>query len=94
MTRPTAGTAGLLAIAGLFLAGLLATQPVLAQCAMCKVTVAQTPEGRALSETLNSAILVMFFAPYLVFGTIAAVVFRRQLGPFLVKVLRFLFLPR
>lgn len=94
MTRPGAGTAGLLAIAVLALTALLAAEPVLAQCAMCKATVAQSPEGRALSETLNTAILVMFFAPYLVFGTIAAVVFRRQLGPFVAKVLRFLFLPR
>ena len=86
--------AALLAIAGLLLVGLLATEPALAQCAMCKATVAQSPEGRAMAEKLNNAILVMFFAPYLVFGTIAAVVFRARFTPFLAKVLRFLFLPR
>jgi len=91
VTRPTAG---LLAIAGLLLAGLLAPDPALAQCAMCKATVTQSPEGRAMAEKLNNAILVMFFAPYLVFGTIATVVFRARVTPFLARVLRFLFLPR
>jgi hypothetical protein len=82
------------AVASLALASLVATAPALAQCAMCKATVAQSPEGRAMAETLNSAILVMFVAPYLVFGTIAAVVFRARLAPFLLSVLRFLLLPR
>jgi hypothetical protein len=82
------------AVASLALASLVVTDPSLAQCAMCKTTVAQSPEGRAMAETLNSAILVMFVAPYLVFGTIAAVVFRARLAPFLQRVLRFLFLPR
>ena len=91
MTRRTAALA---VVAGLALAGLLVTEPALAQCAMCMVTVAQSPEGRAMAETLNSAILVMFVAPYLVFGTIAAVVFRARLAPFLLRVLRFLLLPR
>ncbi|MFI5005882.1 MAG: hypothetical protein ACHQKZ_00525 [Solirubrobacterales bacterium] len=82
------------AVASLALASLVATDPALAQCAMCKATVAQSPEGRAMADTLNSAILVMFVAPYLVFGTIAAVVFRARLVPFLLRVLRFLLLPR
>jgi hypothetical protein len=90
----TRRTAALIAVAGLGLAGLLATEPALAQCAMCKATVTQSPEGRAMAEKLNNAILVMFFAPYLVFGTIAAVVFRARIAPFLGRVLRFLFLPR
>jgi hypothetical protein len=47
-----------------------------------------------MAEKLNHAILVMFFAPYLVFGTIAAVVFRARIALFLARVLRFLFLPR
>jgi hypothetical protein len=90
----TRRTAALLAVAGLALAGLLATGPAQAQCAMCKATVTQSPEGRAMAEKLNHAILVMFFAPYLVFGTIAAVVFRARIAPFLARVVRFLFLPR
>jgi hypothetical protein len=90
----TRRTGALLAVAGLLLAGLLATEPALAQCAMCKATVTQSPEGRAMAEKLNRAILVMFFAPYLVFGTITAVVLRARIAPFLARVLRFLFLPR
>ena len=90
----TRRTAALLAAAGLALFGLLATEPALAQCAMCKATVAQSPEGRAMAEKLNNAILLMFCAPYLVFGTIAAVILRARVGPFLARVLRFLFLPR
>ena len=86
--------AALVVVAGLLLAGLLATEPALAQCMMCKATVTQSPEGRAMAEKLNHAILVMFFAPYLVFGTIAAVVFRARITLFVAKVLRFLFLPR
>ena len=73
---------------------LLYPEPVLAQCAMCRATVTQSPEGRAMSEKLNTAILVMFFAPYLVFGTVATVLFRARITPFVARVLRFLFLPR
>lgn len=90
----TRRSAVLVAGAGLLLAGLLATEPALAQCMMCKATVTQSPEGRAMAEKLNHAIIVMFFAPYLVFGTIAAVVFRARIALFLARVLRFLFLPR
>lgn len=90
----TRRASALVALAGLALAGLLATEPALAQCAMCKATVTQSPEGRAVAEELNHAILVMFFAPYLVFGTIAAVVSRARIAPLLARVLRFLFLPR
>ena len=90
----TGRSAAFVAVAGLLLSGLLATEPALAQCMMCKATVTQSPEGRAIAEKLNHAILVMFFAPYLVFGTIAAVVFRARITLFLAKVLRFLFLPR
>ena len=90
----TGRSAAFVAVAGLLLSGLLATEPALAQCMMCKATVTQSPEGRAIAEKLNHAILVMFFAPYLVFGTIAAVVFRARIGVVLARVLRLLFLPR
>jgi hypothetical protein len=86
--------AALIAFAALALGGLVATEPALAQCAMCKATVTQSPEGRAMAEKLNHAILVMFFAPYLVFGTITLVVFRARIASFVVRVLRFLFLLR
>ena len=88
-------TRAVLIVAGLVtLAWLLCAQPTFAQCAMCKATVTQSPEGRQMSEKLNTAILVMFFAPYLVFGTLATVLFRARIVPFVARVLRFLFLPR
>jgi len=86
-----------LILAGLGLVALgwlLYPEPVLAQCAMCRATVTQSPEGRQMSEKLNTAILVMFFAPYLVFGTVATVLFRARITPFVIRVLRFLLLPR
>lgn len=63
----------LVALGSLALALLLAPEAALAQCAMCKAAVTQSPEGREIAERLNTAILVMLFAPYLVFGTVATV---------------------
>ena len=50
----------------------LAAAPALAQCSMCQSVVAQSPEGQAMAGELNKAILLMFVAPYLVFGSFAA----------------------
>jgi len=88
------GRAALVAAGIVALAWLTYAPPALAQCAMCKATVTQSPEGREMSEKLNTAILVMFFAPYLVFGTLATVLFRARIAPFVTRMLRFLFLPR
>jgi hypothetical protein len=49
-----------------------------AQCAMCKTVLLGSPEGRHLSESLNRAILLMFFAPYTVIGTFLAIYFRKS----------------
>jgi hypothetical protein len=54
---------------------------------MCATTVANSEEGRALSAQLNSAILLMLAAPYAVFGTFVAVLFRRRLRALLVRTL-------
>lgn len=54
-------------------------EPAIAQCAMCKTVVNGSAEGQAVSGELNRAILVMLAAPYLVFGTLAAVLFRKPL---------------
>ncbi len=43
--------------------------PSLAQCAMCRTALTQSPEGRAMASSLNRAILVLMAAPYAVFGT-------------------------
>ena len=57
-----------------------AAPAALAQCSMCKAVVAQSPEGQRMAGELNKAILVMLAAPYLVFGSCAAVLFRSRLG--------------
>jgi hypothetical protein len=36
-------------------------------------------EGQAVARQLNEAILLMFLAPYLVFGSLVAVVFRNRI---------------
>src|SRR5256885_15593952 len=57
-----------------------------AQCAMCKAVLISSPEGRALSSSLNHGILLMLAAPYLVAGTFAAVFFRKRWQPALAGV--------
>ena len=59
-----------------------------AQCAMCRQVVTQSAEGQAMAGQLNRAILVMFAAPYLVFGSLAAIVFRGRIGTALKNVSR------
>ena len=51
-----------------------------AQCAMCRTTLTGSAEGRAMSTSFNRAILLMLFAPYVVVGLTAAVLFRRPLA--------------
>jgi len=82
------------AAAGLAVLALLlaAAGPVAAQCAMCRSVLQQSPEGQRLSGQLNLAILVMFFAPYLVFGSFVIVMFRGRIGALLVRFLRVVFL--
>jgi hypothetical protein len=58
---------------------LAASGPAAAQCAMCKSVLTSSAEGRAFSQQLDRAILLMFFAPYVVFGTFVAVLFRKPL---------------
>jgi hypothetical protein len=74
MRRPPLAL-GLVTLGILILAG----APVLAQCSLCKTVLTQSPEGRQLSETFNFAILVMVFAPYLVFGSLALILFRSRI---------------
>jgi hypothetical protein len=71
------------AAAALLLACLLlaaAAAPAAAQCTMCKAALTGSPEGRVMSGHLNHAILMMVAAPYLVAGTVAGVLFRRQIA--------------
>jgi hypothetical protein len=79
MTRKTVmllGAAALLA---------LVAHPALAQCAMCKTVLEGSPEGQRIAGNLNRAILLMFFAPYLVFGSFMAMVFRDRIRRWLAE---------
>ena len=57
-----------------------AAAPAFAQCAMCRSVIAQSPEGQRIAGELNKAILLMFFAPYLIFGSFAAWILRSRIG--------------
>lgn len=59
---------------------MMAADPAAAQCAMCKTVVNGSAEGQRVAGDLNRAILMMLAAPYVVFGVLAAVVFRKPLG--------------
>jgi hypothetical protein len=59
-----------------------------AQCVMCKTALTDSPEGRAINQTFNRAILLMLVAPYALVGTLMATVFRRPLAAVLVRRLR------
>jgi hypothetical protein len=72
----------------------LAATPAAAQCAMCRSVIAQSPEGQRVAGELNKAILLMFFAPYLIFGSFTAWIFRSRIGVALKRVAGLLFLPR
>jgi hypothetical protein len=66
----------------------------LAQCSMCKAVVAQSPEGQQMAAELNKAILLMLAAPYVIFGSCAAVLLRSRLWGAGRRLARFLVLPR
>jgi hydrogenase/urease accessory protein HupE len=74
MVRVAAAVLGL----GLLLAPLGST-PAVAQCSMCQSVVNGSAEGRAMGAELNQAILVMFGAPYLVFGAFVTVALRQRI---------------
>jgi hypothetical protein len=59
-----------------------------AQCVMCKTALTDSPEGRAINQTFNRAILLMLVAPYAIVGTLIATVFRRPLAAVLVRRVR------
>ena len=67
-----------LAVLALLLAG-TAAPSAFAQCVMCKAALTDSPEGRAINQTFNRAILLMLVAPYALVGTLMATVFRKPL---------------
>jgi len=68
-----------MALALALLAALALAPTAFAQCAMCKAAVTNSPEGMALAESLNRAILLMMAAPYLTAGATALVIFRHRI---------------
>jgi hypothetical protein len=74
---------------GLLVAALVAAAALApAQCVMCKAALTDSPEGRAINQTFNRAILLMLVAPYALVGTLMATVFRRPLAAVLVRRMR------
>jgi len=59
-----------------------------AQCVMCKAALTDSPEGQAINETFNRAILLMLVAPYALVGTLMVTVFRRPLMGVLMRQFR------
>lgn len=56
---------------------LLAPEQAEAQCAMCRTALA-SPEGQKLAAALRSGILLLFAAPFTIFGTVAYFAVRAQ----------------
>ncbi len=50
-----------------------------AQCAMCRTSLMNSPEGQRLANGFNIAILFLLSAPFVVVGTIAFLIFRLHL---------------
>jgi hypothetical protein len=59
---------------------LLSAAPVFAQCAMCQTALMNSAEGRGMGQEFNRAILVMFVAPYAVFGVVGTILLRHRIG--------------
>jgi hypothetical protein len=77
----------------LVLAAVVATpDPLFAQgCALCKTVLTGSKEGQAIARQFNEAILVLLFAPYMVFGSLAAFAFRSKIKDRLARSLPRLF---
>jgi hypothetical protein len=56
------------------------------QCSMCQSVVTQSPEAQSAAQQLNLAILLMFFAPYVVLVSLAFIVFPEPFKHFLLRV--------
>ena len=53
-----------------------AGEPALAQCSMCKQSVAGSSDAEAISRGLNLAVLVLLVPPVAIFGAIFGVVYK------------------
>lgn len=82
MKQRTVRALGLAAAVVLLL--LLSLGPAAAQCSMCRTALISSPEGQQIAAGFNNAILFLLVAPYLIFASIAAFLWksrRRQADP-------------
>lgn len=56
----------------------MATEPALAQCAMCKQAVAGSEEAQTVSKSINLAILVLLLPPVAIFVSIFGAFYRSR----------------
>ena len=73
---------------GLTLALLAMAPEAFAQCALCKTVLTNSREGQLIARQFNHAILILLFAPYLVFGSLTVVAFRGRIREVLARTLR------
>lgn len=69
-----------LRIAGIVAMLLIASSTAMAQCAMCKNAVTGSPSAAKLSESLNSAIIVLLIPPVLIFCGLFLLAYRYRKG--------------
>lgn len=68
----------LILIAALVVVLAMAAEPALAQCAMCKQSVAGSEEAQAVSKGINLAILVLLLPPVAIFVSIFGAFYRSR----------------
>jgi hypothetical protein len=65
-------------LAGLFARTLSSPAGLLAQCATCTTALTNSEEGRRWAQGINSGIILLLLAPFLIFGAIALQIYSRQ----------------
>lgn len=71
-------TRGLLIAACVVVIVLVVSLPAFAQCALCKNAVTGSPSAAKLSQSLNSAIIVLLIPPVLIFCGIFVIAYRHR----------------
>jgi len=74
--------------AGLIAAALSWPAGLLAQCAMCRATLANSDEGRRWAQGIDSGVILLLLAPFLIFSAIFLRIYSRQVKAALWKRLR------
>jgi hypothetical protein len=65
---------------------LLTTSGLSAQCEMCRTALTQSPEGLRWSRGINSGIMLLLAAPFLIAACGLAVIYRAQLAGWLTRI--------